>query len=464
MTLRSRIVTGFVVVTILVVGLGIAVVAAQRGRLVEQLDRQLEAIVPLERPSSPSVLPGPGPGPGPTDLDRPTEEPISDVFIAVVSGDGTVDVVVQGQLLDAVPDVTAFVDVATVERTFDTVESADASTRFRVLVEPLAEGAVVIAVPTADVDETVRNLALTFLVAAMVVAAILGLVGSWIVRLGLRPISAMTQTARSIAGGDRSERAPEIDERTEAGQLAAAFNVMLDQRDEAEDTLRRFASDASHELRTPLTSIRGYLDLYAAGGFREPGQLDDVVRRMQDEAHRMSGLVDQLLQLARLDEMRQLTLSSVDVDQLIGDVVANAQAGHPGRNIVVHTSTGGIDEVQVDHDRIKQLVTVLVDNALIHAIDATVEVSAQQSARGLIIVVADNGPGLDEADAARVFTRFYRAASSRSRESGGSGLGLAIAQSIAEAHGGSISLYTSPGEGCEFTIELPTAAPAFDHS
>lgn len=464
MTLRSRIVTGFVVVTILVVGLGIAVVAAQRGRLVEQLDRQLEAIVPLERPSSPSVLPGPGPGPGPADRDRPTEEPISDVFIAVVSGDGTVNVVVQGQLLDAVPDVTAFVDATIVERTFDTVDSADDSTRFRVLVEPLADSTVVIAVPTTDVDETVRNLALTFLVAAMVVAAILGLVGSWIVRLGLRPISAMTQTARSIAGGDRGERAPEIDERTEAGQLAAAFNVMLDQRDEAEDTLRRFASDASHELRTPLTSIRGYLDLYAAGGFREPGQLDDVVRRMQDEAHRMSGLVDQLLQLARLDEMRQLTLSSVDVDQLIGDVVANAQAGHPGRNIVVHTSTGGIDEVQVDHDRIKQLVTVLVDNALIHAVDATVEVSAQQSARGLIIVVADNGPGLDEADAARVFTRFYRAASSRSRESGGSGLGLAIAQSIAEAHGGSISLYTSLGEGCEFTIELPAAVPVFDHS
>lgn len=459
MTLRSRIVTGFAIVTILVVGLGIAVVAAQRGRLIEQLDRQLEAIAPLERPAPPSVEPDPGR----TDRDRPLQEPISDVFIAAVLDDGTVDVLVEGQLLDDVPDTTAFADEMVTERTFDTVDSADGSTSFRVLVDPFAEGVVVIAVPTTDVDETVRNLAITFLIAALVIAAILGVIASWIVRLGLRPISAITRTARSISQGDRGERAPEIDDRTEAGQLAAAFNVMLDQRDEAEDTLRRFASDASHELRTPLTSIRGYLDLYEAGGFREPGQLDDVVRRMQDEANRMSGLVEQLLQLARLDEMRQLAVSPVDVDQLLSDVVANAKAGHPDRDIVASTPAGSAVEVHADRDRIKQLVAVLVDNAVIHATEASIEVRAEESADGVVIVVADDGPGLGDVDAARVFTRFYRSASSRSRATGGSGLGLAIAQSIAEAHGGSISLRTSPGEGCEFTIDLPASPPPDHH-
>ena len=95
-----------------------------------------------------------------------------------------------------------------------------------------------------------------------------------------------------MTAGDKAERAPEFDDRTEAGQLAGAFNVMLDQRGAAEDKLRQFVSDASHELRTPLTSIRGYLDLYVEGGFREPGQLDDVVRRMQSEAGRMSSLIE----------------------------------------------------------------------------------------------------------------------------------------------------------------------------
>ena len=455
MTLRTRILSGFVIVTVLVIGLGVAVVVAQRNQLVEQLDRQLEAIVPLERPEPPVV----DPGPPIADRDRPIEEPISDVFIAAVRSDGTVDVLVQGQLLDAVPDVSDFVDATLDGRTFETVDSTDGSTQFRALLDPVAEGVVVIAVPTTDIDETVRNLALMFLVVAIVVAAILAVVAWWIVRLGLRPISAMTRTAQAISGGDRGERAPEIDEQTEAGQLAAAFNVMLDQRDEADDTLRRFASDASHELRTPLTSIRGYLDVYAAGGFREPGQLDDAVRRMQDEANRMSDLVEQLLQLARLDEMRELDVSSVDLEQLVRDVVANAQAGHLDRNIVVHADIGGTDDVQVDHDRIKQLVTVLVDNALTHAPDATVEVSARTSPDELVIIVADDGPGLDEEDAARVFARFYRSATSRSRTSGGSGLGLAIAHSIAEAHGGSLTLRTALGEGCEFTIEIPVSPP-----
>ena len=304
-----------------------------------------------------------------------------------------------------------------------------------------------------------RNLAVAFVVVALLVAAVLALVAWWIVRLGLRPISAMTETARSISRGDRSERAPEIDERTEAGQLATAFNVMLDQRDEAEDTLRRFASDASHELRTPLTSIRGYLDLYTAGAFRVPDQLDDAVRRMRDEAQRMNDLVEQLLQLARLDEAGELHRTPVDLGHLIRDVVANARAGHAGRNIVVDAPADGAVVVPVDHGRMTQLLTVLVDNALTHAPDATVDVNARSAPERLVIVVADDGPGLDQDDAAHVFGRFYRPVSSRSRTNGGSGLGLAIAQTIAEAHGGNITLRTAPGEGCEFTVEIPLLDP-----
>ncbi len=457
MSLRARILTGFAVVMVLVIGLGIAVVANQRSQLLEQLDRQLEAIIPLERPAPPDA----GIDRPPVDIDRPVEEPISDVFIAAVRPDGTVDVLVQGQLLDAVPDVSTFAGAPLDGRTFSTVDSTDGSTRFRVLADPVPGAAftTVIALPTTEIDETVRNLAVAFVVVALLVAAVLALVAWWIVRLGLRPISAMTETARSISRGDRSERAPEIDERTEAGQLATAFNVMLDQRDEAEDTLRRFASDASHELRTPLTSIRGYLDLYTAGAFRVPDQLDDAVRRMRDEAQRMNDLVEQLLQLARLDEAGELHRTPVDLGHLIRDVVANARAGHAGRNIVVDAPADGAVVVPVDHGRMTQLLTVLVDNALTHAPDATVDVNARSAPERLVIVVADDGPGLDQDDAAHVFGRFYRPVSSRSRTNGGSGLGLAIAQTIAEAHGGNITLRTAPGEGCEFTVEIPLLDP-----
>ena len=324
------------------------------------------------------------------------------------------------------------------------------------------DGAVttVIAVPTTDVDETVQRLAATFAVVALLVGAILGIVAWWIMRLGLRPISAMTETARAISAGDRDRRAPEIDERTEAGELAGAFNLMLDQRDEAEDRLRRFASDASHELRTPLTSIRGYLDLYAQGGFREPGQIDDVVRRMQAEAGRMGILVEELLQLARFDEGQPLVVAPADIGVLVRDVVADALAGDPDRSIVADAPVDGEAVAEIDRDRIKQLIAALVDNALTHAPDADIEVRAATTADELVIIVADDGPGLTDEHASQIFTRFYRGDSSRARTTGGSGLGLAIAESIADVHGGTIDLRTAPGEGCEFTVRIPTPLPS----
>ena len=300
-----------------------------------------------------------------------------------------------------------------------------------------------------------RNLIATYAIVALLVAGVLGLLAWWIVRLGLRPISAVTAAAEAIAAGDREQRAPAIDDRTEAGQMASAFNVMLDQRDEAEGALRRFASDASHELRTPLTSIRGYLDVYQAGGFREPGQLDDAVRRMRDESVRMGDLVEQLLQLARLDEARVLDVDSIDVGRMVGDVVANARAAHPDRAIEVAAPPVGDLIADADHDRLKQVVTVLVDNAITHAPDARIEVAASAEAGHLKIVVSDDGPGLDEDDASHAFERFYRSENSRSRASGGSGLGLAIARSIVEAHGGTIRLRSSPGRGCEFSVDVP---------
>jgi two-component system OmpR family sensor kinase len=458
MTLRTRIIIGFGVVLALIAALGVTVVVAQRQQLTDQLDRRLAAVIPLDRPAP--QAPGAAPRPADPDGDRPAAEPISDIYIAAVFDDLSVDVLVQGQLLDAVPDLAGLAELVRGGRTFTTIDAVDGSTQFRVLLDPMASGTVttVIAVPTADVDETVQRLATTFAVVALLVAAILAMVAWWIIRLGFRPISAMTETAHAISAGDRNRRAPEFDERTEASELAGAFNLMLDQRDQAEDRLRRFASDASHELRTPLTSIQGYLDLYARGGFREPGQLDDVVRRMRAEAGRMGVLVEELLQLTRLDEGQTLDIAPVDVGGFVRDVVADALAGHPHRSVVAQAPAEGEAMVEIDHNKIRQLITVLVDNALTHAPDADVEVRAATTDQQLVITVADNGPGLSEQEASQVFTRFYRGDSSRARTTGGSGLGLAIAESIAAAHDGTIELRTAPGQGCEFTVRIPTPA------
>lgn len=454
MTLRARIFAGFALVLVAFIAVGAIVVVAQRNELIDQLDSQLETVAPLNR-GGPQPPERAEPPPAPN-ADQESDGPISDLYIAAVATDGSVDEVVQGQLLETVPKIDAEVLLETRDRKFDVIGSADGSTDFRVLVEPLGaeDGVLVIALPMTDVDDSIRQLIITFVLLAGFVSAVLALLAWWILRLGLRPISDMTSATAAIAAGDREHRAPQLDERTEAGQLAAAFNEMLDQRDGAEDRLRQFVSDASHELRTPLTSISGYLDLYAQGGFREEGQLDDVVRRMQSEATRMTDLVENLLHLARLDEEQPLQRTIVNVGSLVNDVVADSRAAYPDRQIDAVIDEAG-PPAALDRHKIEQLLAGLVSNALTHAPDASVIVSGRRAASEVAFVVVDDGPGLSDEQAEHVFERFYRGDSARARSSGGSGLGLAIASSIAAAHGGSISLQTSQGAGCQFTVRIP---------
>lgn len=452
MTLRSRMFAGFALVLVALVVVGAVVVASQRRGLIGQIDRQLESVVPLNR--TPPDRPADELRPEPPD-ERVPDAPISDLYLARVSPTGTIEELVLGQLLEEVPAID--IEPATVAvREFTEIASADGSVDFRALIDPAREGpdVVVIALPLTDVNDSIRQLVTTIVLLGVFVTAILGLIAWWIARLGLRPISEMTATAAAIAAGDREQRVPDFDRHTEAGQLGAAFNEMLDQRDGADERLRRFVSDASHELRTPLTSIRGYLDLYAQGGFREQEQLDDIVRRMQDETARMSGLTESLLELARMDEGVPLHLEDVDVRGLIDDVVADSRAAHPDLRIDGFT-TGSAEPARLDRHKIQQLLTGLVANAVAHAPGASVTVAADYDADRLLLSVSDDGPGLAEEQAAHVFERFYRGDADRARSSGGSGLGLSIAKSIAEAHGGSIAVQTAEGEGCAFVVTVP---------
>ena len=190
----------------------------------------------------------------------------------------------------------------------------------------------------------------------------------------------MTDVAEAISSGERDRRATVDDDTTEAGRLGHAFNVMLDERDRREARLRQFVSNVSHELRTPLTSIRGYLDLYAAGGFRKEGELDDAMRRLQVEAERMNLLVEDLLVLAKFDEEQPLDMTTVRLDEMVHDVAALARAAHPNR--VIDVDAPGPLEVGADRLRLHQALAAVVDNAVRHTPDDS-----------SIRVAATGGPG-----------------------------------------------------------------------
>lgn len=464
MTLRSRVLAGLTFAFALIVVASAIVAISQRSELIGQLDKQLQAVVPLQRPPGGNPRPqGPPPEPG-----QDSERPVSNIFLAEVAEGGAVTVLSQGQLLDdESPDLTAVVGPPVTSPQFLTVDSTDGTTKFRVLTASMPDSAtMIVAIPTTDVDDTMRRLAIALGGADLLIAATLSAVGWWVLRLGVRPITEMTTTARAIASGQRDQRAPELDGSTEAGQLAIALNSMLDQRDQADDVLRQFVSDASHELRTPLTSIRGYLDIYSQGGFRKPGQLDDAVRRMLDESERMTDLIENLLQLARSDEGQPLTIEPVDLGSMLTDLATDFASARGIDNLYVSTPEAGELIARVDRRKMQQVVVGLIDNAVTHAPGAVIRLSASQTDTTAVVTVADDGPGMSEAEASSAFDRFTRGDPARTRSTGGFGLGLAIAKSLVEAHGGTLELRTAPAEGTTFTVTVPldSALNAGHHS
>ena len=320
--------------------------------------------------------------------------------------------------------------------------------------------------PLAEADETLDRL---LLVEALVIAGVLlllGIVAALLVRLGLRPLDRMGTTAGIIAGGDLSHRVTPATPRTEVGRLGLALNAMLDRleeafarRQESEDRLRRFLSDASHELRTPLASIRGYAELFRMGAAREPLEVEKAMRRIEDESARMGVLVDDLLALARLDELRDPVRQTVDVAEIARDAVDDARAAAPERTFELKQDAGAA--VLGDPHQVGQVFANLLRNAIVHTPPGTpVEVTVERAGADVRVQVRDHGPGLphDEADA--LFDRFWRAEPGRERGRAGAGLGLAIVAGIVEAHDGSVQAADAPGGGACFTVLFPAAVPA----
>lgn len=472
MTLRARLT--LVLMVLVSAGLivaDVATFAALRSFLVQRVDQQLHAATaPVGRVLASPDVPS-GEVPLPNDGDD----------AAVPSGTYAVLYDANGREVnhltfsygtggDPVPELPADVVSFDGDVQLSTTGSVVEGSAFRVIAEHFSGGyTVVVAIPLTEVQQTLRQLVVVAAFVTLAVLIAMAALSWWIVRRGLRPLERIEHTAGAIAAGDLSQRVEDDDPRTEVGRLGGALNVMLgriersmDEQRASEEALRRFLADASHELRTPLTSIRGYAELFRRGAGEDPADTALAMRRIEQESARMGVLVDDLLFLARSGQGRPIAREPFDLAHVAADAAEDARAVDPSREIALE---GPASLTLVgDEGRIRQVLANLLSNALAHTPGGSpVQVRTSSADGWAELAVTDHGPGLAPEEATQVFDAFYRADPSRGRatvaEGGGTGLGLAIVAAIADAHGGSASVTSEPGEGATFVVRLPMTGP-----
>jgi two-component system, OmpR family, sensor kinase len=340
----------------------------------------------------------------------------------------------------------------------------DPDGEYRAIAVSVPQGTLITSLSLNPTNDTLSSLRKVELFASLAVLLALCVLSALFVRRGLRPLREMAGTADTIASGDLSRRVPQAQTETkdEVGRLGLALNKMLTQIESAfaeksasEERLRQFVADASHELRTPLTSIRGYAELMGRGGFADEEGRTKALKRIEEEAARMGGLVEDLLLLAELDRGRPLRLEPVDLHLVSADAVDDSVAvAHSHRLTLM---PGGPVVVIGDAERLAQVAHNLVRNALAHTPAGTkIAVSTRAQSGMGVIEVSDNGPGIPPKEVPRVFDRFYQG--DKSRSGTGTGLGLAIVHAIAEALGGTADVRAAPGGGASVVVRIPLAA------
>jgi two-component system OmpR family sensor kinase len=351
-----------------------------------------------------------------------------------------------------------------------TVEVKDLGT-YRLISIRTPDGSTLVSgLPTSGVTETVSQVISLFTGGTIVGFVLVTAGGLWLVRRNLAPLQRVAHTATHVSNlkldsGDvaLAERvsAADTDPRTEVGQVGLAINNMLDNvegalqsRHESEQRVRQFVADASHELRTPLASIRGYAELTRREREPVPPSVTHALSRVESEALRMQGLVEDLLLLARLDAGRPLEREPVDLSLLAMDAVSDAHAASPDHRWELDLPDKPV-EVTGDEARLHQVVANLLANARTHTPAGTrVVTSVKPEGRWIRLSVSDDGPGVPKALQGNVFNRFTRGDDSRNRAAGSSGLGLSIVDAVAKSHGGNVELSSTPGK-TTFTVLLP---------
>ena len=468
-TLRRQFVAGGVaLVTLASIVIGIAASFAVGRALLDSLDEELadtarRLAVSLE-------------GPGPGQLNRPGFD--VGTVVALIS-----PTEVSGAFIDADGNLQALKpdqagSLASVQWVPGEPENVLLDNRggYRALLVAKIEGTqIVVGLPLREIRTTIARLNIVIIAVVVIVVLVAASIGALLVRYALKPLDRLTETASAVTKQplDRGDvrlalRVPPqyANTESEVGQVGAALNLMLDHVDEAfqsrfesEEKMRQFVADASHELRTPLASIRGYAELTKRGGEKLSKDMKQAVDRIESESIRMTSLVEDLLLLARFDEGHALQMESVDIAQIVRDALSDAYVTSPEHE----WGAEGVEEpvlITGDGSAIHQVVVNLLANARVHTPPGTsVEVRVKQSSDKTVVQVEDSGPGIPRDARKKLFERFARGDSSRTRSSGSTGLGLSIVDTIVRAHGGSVDLTSKPGKTV-FTVTLPVPGVA----
>jgi two-component system OmpR family sensor kinase len=471
-TLRRRLVlstVALVVAVSAVIGAGsiIALFSIQRSAIDQQLQyatSRAQKSLQNQGPNGPSL-----------EIGRPSGQAAGTLTVYFLNGNAAV-----GSVLDNAGDVDRISSAAarplgevTVDGAAHTVDLGSELGRYRVTAAPVGPAVLVVGLPMAPVYESVWKLLGVVLVVTAVALLAASAVAAAAVRRSLRPLDRVAETASAVARMplERSEtldgvRVPDTDPRTEVGRVGTAFNRMLGHiagamqaRERSEQQVRQFVADASHELRTPLASVRGYAELTRRMGADLPPDVVYAMSRIESESVRMTSMVEDLLLLARLDEGREVQFADVDLTGLVLDAVNDAHAASPDHVIALDVPSEPV-VVPGDAARLHQVVVNLVTNARTHTPEGTrITVGIHRVADGVDLTVRDDGQGLDPEFLPKLFERFARADSSRSRSAGSTGLGLAIVDAVVQAHGGRVAVASVPGDTV-FTVHLPATRPA----
>ena len=466
--------TQLVLVTSVLIALAIAVtslvaISALRAQMVHQLDEEMKA-------SSSSLVSSVG-----TSQTR-QDGAVGSYRVYVLDQHGNVLYSIAGadQQAENEPVLTGWDSekVKKYHETGTTVNSRTGSNDWRIMpisLESSTNGqasSMVIALPLKQTNQVVALVGvLTFAFGLATLAAAIAM--TWvIVTRTFEPLARVEQTAAKIAAGDLSQRIEDYNPSNEIGNLAISLNTMLAQIEssfnaqaKSEAKMRRFVGDASHELRTPLVSIRGYSELYRQGALPNDEAVATAMGRIEAESKRMGQLVEDLLTLARIDERRESKLAPFDLFHLAVDASNDAYATSPDREVSLVGLTDDVAPTSApvigDESRMRQVVANLLTNAMRYTPAGTpleIAVGVREGVPGYplsVIEVRDHGPGIHGEDRERVFERFYRTDTSRSRETGGTGLGLSIVTAILEQHDGSVHIEETSGGGATFVISLP---------
>ena len=463
--------------------IGLVSVLALRGFLVDRLDIALQQTIVRSQAAvrDPNGQPTPAPHvdhDGDHDhaqgaLLAPGQQ--AGTFIAVVATSGAVNagLLTSGGEIDLIDRsaLSALGSQAITERPV-TVQIPTVGD-YRVMAVQAATGEkLVIGLPLTEVDAATAQLILVIVIVSALGLAGTVLAGRALVGYELRPLESVVETASRVsrlpldrdASGLDGVNLPKMDDRTEVGRVGNAFSNMLGHigralaaRQASEDKVRQFVSDASHELRTPLASIRGYAELTRRSGAKLPDDTVHSLARIESEATRMTGLVEDLLLLARLDEGRELESAPVDLTRTVLDCVSDAHAAGPDHTWKVDVPDEPVI-VTGDSARLHQVVVNLLANARVHTpAKTTVTVSVIETSTDVLLAISDNGPGIPAAQLPTLFERFSRGDSSRTRATGSTGLGLAIVHAVVTAHHGTVDVASKKGRTV-FTVTLPKAA------